>query len=195
MTQAILTTVISAVIAGIFGLIGKVLDARLKNASVSASGATVAQTQNVPYTPYNAPYRSGTGAGVTVTSVNPTVPVFSFGQVLIHIGILQLVVNVAGFVIGFILGAMGQVNAILPMILLFGTLSLIIGFIWVAVRVNKAFRWKHLIYVAIGVAITTVIVNALILQTSITGATLIFALIQTFFTMGIGGAIANTFHK
>jgi hypothetical protein len=187
MTQAILTTVVSAVIAGIFGLLGKVLDARLKSVSVSASAATLTQTQNVPYSPYQ--------SGATVTMVNPPVPVFSFGRVLIHIGILQLVVNVVGFVIGFILGVMGQVNAILPMILLFGTLSLIIGFIWVAMRVNKAFRWKHLNYVAIGVAIMTVIVNALILQTSITGAALIFALIQTFFAMSIGGVIANAFNK
>jgi hypothetical protein len=190
MTQAILTAAVSAIIAGVFGLIGKVLDARLKTVSVSASGATVAQTQNMPYTPYS-PYHSG----ATVTPVNPPVPVFSFGRVLIHIGILQLIVNVVGFVIGFILGAAGQVNALIPAILFFGTIALIIGFVWVGTRVNKAFRWKHLIYVAIGVAIITVLINALILQTSITAAALIFAFIQTFIAMGIGGAIANAVKK
>jgi len=180
MSQTILSAIVSALIAGIFSLIGKWLDARLKNMSLSTTNASVMQTG-----------QSSTTVAPTVGSTSQSISPFSFGRVLIHIGVLQLAVNIVGFIIGFTLGVIGQPDALLPLILLFGTLAFIVGFAWVSARVNKAIRWKHLLYVAIGVTIVTVITNSLILQTPITLLVLIGASVQTFLAMGIGGAIGT----
>jgi hypothetical protein len=223
LNQAILSAIVSAVIAGIFGLIGKLMDAKLKTVSVSTTSASVSQTVNsIPYPPYQPstptsyppyqpgtptpyppyqpstptsypPYQSRTTVSQTVTSASQSNTSFSFGRVLIHIGILQLVVNIVGFIVGFTVGVTRQYDAFYLSILFFGTISAIIGFAWVGARVNKAFRWKHLFFVAIGVAIVTLFLNSLVLQTSITLAALIFAFMQTFLAMGIGGAIASAF--
>ncbi len=189
MSQVIWSAVISAVIAGVFGLIGKYLEIRLSEKLASSARGTIIQTANA--TPYPS-YQHGNPVGKTIGTSPSTLP-FSFGRVLIHIGVLQLVLNFVGFILGFTFAATGQYNDLVPLILLVGTIGLIVGFAWAGARVNKAVRWKHLLYVAIGVAIVTLVTNSLILQAPITGLALIFAFFQTFVAMGIGGAIASAF--
>jgi len=55
----------------------------------------------------------------------------------------------------------------------------------------KAFRWKHLTYVAIGIVVTTWILYAIFQKTLIPVLSAVVTLIQTFVSMGIGGWIAN----
>ncbi len=80
-------------------------------------------------------------------------------------------------------------------LLVFGTLALIIGFLIIGLRVERSIRLLHMTYVALGLAATTIIINWLagaLRPTSVAvviGA-IIFALIQTFFGMGIGGGLS-----
>jgi hypothetical protein len=130
----------------------------------------------------------------------------NYGRVLLHIGVFQLAVNVVGFVIGFLLGALllvaGQsvesdsaVALFNLTLLVFGTLSLIIGFLIIGLRVERSIRWLHVTYVALGLAVTTVLINWWAGVFHPTNAAefavaVIVALIQTFFGMGIGGGLS-----
>jgi hypothetical protein len=130
----------------------------------------------------------------------------NYGRVLLHIGVFQLAVNVVAFVIGFLLGALlylaGQSTGsessqllFTAVILIFGTLALIVGFLIIGLRVERSIRLLHMTYVALGLAVTTVLINwwaGVFHPTSVAvviGA-VIFALIQTFFGMGIGGGLS-----
>ncbi|HEY7020987.1 MAG TPA: DUF3824 domain-containing protein [Ktedonobacterales bacterium] len=130
----------------------------------------------------------------------------NYGRVLLHIGVFQLAVNVVAFVIGFLLGAVlylaGQSTESESAQLLFtavifvlGTLALIVGFLIIGLRVERSIRLLHMTYVALGLAVTTVLINwwaGVFHPTSVAiviGA-VIFALIQTFFGMGIGGGLS-----
>ncbi|HEY7093241.1 MAG TPA: hypothetical protein VH393_08685 [Ktedonobacterales bacterium] len=130
----------------------------------------------------------------------------NYGRVLLHIGVFQLAVNVVAFAIGFLLGAVlylagqstGSESAQLLftlVILVFGTLALIVGFLIIGLRVERSIRLLHMTYVALGLAVTTVLINwwaGVFHPTSVAvviGA-VIFALIQTFFGMGIGGGLS-----
>jgi hypothetical protein len=130
----------------------------------------------------------------------------NYGRVLLHIGVFQLAINVVAFVIGFLLGALlylaGQSTNSESSQLLFtlailvvGTLALIVGFLIIGLRVERSIRLLHMTYVALGLAATTIIINWLagVLQPTsvavVIGA-VIFALIQTFFGMGIGGGLS-----
>lgn len=130
----------------------------------------------------------------------------NYGRVLLHIGVFQLAVNVVGFVIGFLLGALllvaGQstksdsATALFTLsLLVFGTLALIIGFLIIGLRVERSIRLLHMTYVALGLAATTIIINWLagaLRPTSVAVViwAIIFALIQTFFGMGVGGGLS-----
>ena len=178
------SAIVSALIAGVFTLLGVLLDHRLSSRSVVTTSGTVTQTVTGTTQP-------PASVSQTVITSSQTVERFSIGKVLIQVGVLQLVLNLVGFIIGFAYGAAGIVDpaAYIGAILIVGTIIAIIGFAIIGRRVSKTFRWKHLIYVAIGVSITTLVINSLFLQ--ITTAAIIFAFIQTFFAMGIGGVIAN----
>jgi hypothetical protein len=130
----------------------------------------------------------------------------NFGRVLLHIGVFQLVVNVIAFVIGFLLGALlllagqsiqspGAALLFELVLYVFGTLALIIGFLIIGLRVERSIRWRHMTYVALGLVVTTLIINWLagILDPSKPGALIvapIVALIQTYFGMGVGGGLS-----
>jgi hypothetical protein len=130
----------------------------------------------------------------------------NYGRVLLHIGVFQFAVNVVAFVIGFVLGALlylaGQSTGsessqllFTLVILVFGTFALIVGFLIIGLRVERSIRLLHMTYVALGLAVTTVLINwwaGVFHPTSVAvgiGA-LIGALIQTFFGMGIGGGLS-----
>ncbi len=108
----------------------------------------------------------------------------------------MFVANLAGLTLGFTMGAAGaDLYEILLAIAFLGTVLLIAGFLWAALQVERAVVWKHLTIVAFGVAVTTVVINAIILQMPLMAVNFIVALVQTFISMGIGGAIANTIKR
>lgn len=170
MSDAILGAVVSAIIAGAFSLISKRMEL-----SHSRNGTIVTNT----------------------SFINPTVtpPLSSeinYGIALRHIGILQFALNIVGFILGFSMGTTGaSIDSIIVAVLIIGTILLIVGFIWSALLVEKSIRWKHLFAVAIGVVITTLVINSIFLQAPISLANLLFAFAQSFASMGVGGYIAN----
>lgn len=170
MSEALLGTVISAVIAGVFSLISKGMEL----------------SQN----------RDGTETLRPLDASPPTLAArgaINYGMVLRHIGILQFIVNLAGFLVGTaIVGTEASLDTILIVVLLIGTIVLSAGFFWVALSVEKAVKWEHMSIVAVGVAITTILINSIILQVPPSLEALALALIQTFVSMGIGGFIAGT---
>jgi hypothetical protein len=94
----------------------------------------------------------------------------NFGRVLLHIGVFQFVVNVIAFIIGFAIGfaliVSGQSIAsdnsqllVLLVTYVFGTLALIVGFLIIGLRVERSIRWLPMTYVALGLAVTTVLIN------------------------------------
>jgi hypothetical protein len=133
-------------------------------------------------------------------------PTVNYGRVLMHVGIFQLIVNVVGFIIGFTIGfalvssgqsldSAGSQLLILLVTIVFGTIALMIGFLVIGLRVERATRWLHLTYVALGIVVTTLLLNWLVgvlRPTSVSGlvAAVIFALVQTFVGMGIGGGLS-----
>jgi hypothetical protein len=130
----------------------------------------------------------------------------NYGRVLLHVGVFQFIVNIVAFVIGFLLGAVfylaGQSAAsegsqllFTFVIFLFGTFALIIGFLIIGLRVERSIRWLHMTYVALGVAASTLLINWLTsalhpANTADFIGAVIFALVQTFLGMGIGGGLS-----
>jgi hypothetical protein len=130
----------------------------------------------------------------------------NYGRVLLHIGVFQFAINVVAFGIGFLLAALlyvaGQSTTsegarllFFLVVLAFGTLSLIIGFLIIGLRVERSIRWLHMTYVALGLAVTTVLINwwAGIFHPANAAdfvVPVIVALIQTFFGMGVGGGLS-----
>jgi hypothetical protein len=177
-SETVLSAVLSAVIAGVFSLIGKRMEIRQQTAG---GGTTTSTATGGPMQP---------AAAGTI----------NYGRALIDIGILQLILNLAGFVIGYSIGAalsgttsVENIFAIVYIvILLVGTILLSIGFFWRALLVDRSVRWKHFSLVAVGVALTTLVINLLILQgVGLGGGALVFAFAQTFVCMGIGVGLAN----
>jgi len=171
MSEGLLGTIISAVIAGIFSLIAKRMElSRRQDREAKASASPGAAADIQP----------------AAAAINPA-------TVLLHIGILQFVINLIGFIVGLAMGATGATqDTVILTILVIGTIVASAGFFWSALVVDKVVRWKHLALVAVGVAITTLIINSILLETPITVYTVGFALVQTFISMGIGGFVANS---
>jgi hypothetical protein len=145
------------------------------------------------------------GAPQATRGVNPS-------QVLIHIGLLQFLVNLVGFTIGVIVGISSGSSAdpqtvqgvVELLILIFGTLTAIIFFLIIGLRLDRSVRWRHLSLVALGTAVATLLVNfvvsvartgtsPLLSSTAVFVASVLFALAQSFVSMGIGGGIAALF--
>jgi hypothetical protein len=123
----------------------------------------------------------------------------NIGQVLIHTGILQFVVNVVGFAVGFLVAAVGVSAGVsvesrqtigLLIILVLGTLIAIVAFCIIGMLVDKAVRWQHLTLVALETMLLTLLINSLAEQLPVTFAGIIFAAVQTFLALGIGGGLA-----
>jgi len=178
-SDAVLGAVLSAVITGVFTLIGK----RMETRQLTASGGATTSTAT------GGPMRPAAAAGA-----------INYGRVLIDIGILQLILNLVGFVIGFSIGAaMGgttsaeaMVAVALTVIVVVGTILLAVGFFWRALLVDRSVRWKHFSLVAVGVALTTLVLNSIFLPgASLNAVTLVLAFTQTFICMGIGVGLAN----
>ena len=188
----------SAIIAIFTGLGGQFLK-RMKARNDHANRAWP-----LPSPPQQAPYAAAAVPGWQPPALAPAwqspAPSVSSGQVLIHIGLLQFAVNVVGFIIGFTVATLGATSGAseasinsttIALVLLFGSLTAIVFFFFIGMRLERAIRWRHLSYVALGTALLTVVVNSLFLQTAISIAAIIFALIQTFVAMGIGGGLAS----
>ncbi|MEI7748370.1 MAG: hypothetical protein WCI81_04775 [Chlorobiaceae bacterium] len=174
MSDALLSSVLSAVIAGVFTLVAK----RMESSHAHDEASVVASQ-----TPT---------ATATTPSTKPVSGVINYGSAIKHIGILQFLLNIVGFLVGIIVGATGAgTETLILMALFIGTIVLIAGFFWSALSVAKSMIWKYLVVVALGVAITTLIINSIILQIPLSLASLAVALVQNFSCMGIGGFIAR----
>ncbi len=183
MSEALLSSILSAVIAGVFTLVAKRMESSHSHDDVKAVSS-----------PIPAPAPSSTDSSTSpATPSAPSAPgAINYGTVLKHIGILQFMLNIAGVLVGIIIGATGASEDTLILSALFiGTIVLIAGFVWSALSVEKTVIWRYLVFVAIGVAITTLILNSIILQMPLSLASLAVALVQNFTCMGIGGLIAN----
>lgn len=176
----------------------------LSRASHRKAGAPLAGPQPYqsfqPYQPY--PWTTP-AAQPARKAVNPS-------QVLLHMALLQFIVNVVGFVVGFVIGAAGASAGANPqdlqgvaelLVIVFGTLTAIVFFFVIGLRLDRALRWRHLTYVALGTVLLTLIVN-FIVTVLITGeapllsgpavfiAAIVLDTIQAFVAMGIGGGLA-----
>jgi hypothetical protein len=135
-------------------------------------------------------------------AAQPAAPSVNYSKVLLHIGILQLVVNVVGLIIGIAVGALvgtSDLGLFYILLFFFGTLAAATMFFIFGLRVDRAVRWRHLSLVALGTIPLTLLVNALGLaasgQTVYSSAAafvvaVIVAFCQTFLSMGIGGGLA-----
>src|SRR5258707_11431913 len=198
--QQLAASAIIAVFTGLGGLFLK----RMRPHNDQANRARPLSVPSQPSPPQQAPYGAAAVPGwqppALAPAWQPTAPSVSSGQVLIHIGLLQFAVNVVGAVIGFTVAALGATsgaseasinNTIIALVLLFGSLTAIVFFFFIGMRLERTIRWRHLSYVALGTALLTVFVNSLFLQTAISIGAIVFALIQTFVMMGIGGGLAS----
>ena len=169
---AVLSAVVSAIITGIFTLIGKWIERNQKNSPQSQANIS---------SPHSA--ENALSASLTTASVN-------YGTVLIHIGIIQLIGNVMGLIIGFftlrLFGA--SLGTYYSTVFIVNTVVLVVCFIWSGTKVDRAIVWKHLTYVSIGIVIVDLLIDTLF-GAAISGPVVVYTLIQTFVAMGIAGAI------
>jgi hypothetical protein len=185
--ETILTELVSSAIFAVLSWgVGSILHRNQGKNRVPSPAVT--QSGQMP--PFNAP------------AVRPSATSVDFGAVLIHIGLLQFAVNVVGFVIGFTVGVVGSGagisaaalnNIVILLVLIVGTIVAIIAFLIIGLRVDTATRWQHLVFVALGTVILTLLVNSLLGAEALTPAAIVFAFIQTFLAMGIGGGLATLF--
>ena len=175
MSQLLSSTVVAAIITGVFTLIGKWMETIQKNSAKSPTNIPLPQS-TIDISPH--------AASLPSASVN-------YGTVLIHVGIVQLVANVIGVILGIVILGLNRASlgTYILVDLIFGTFAIIVCFYWFGTKVNRAIMWKHLTYVSIGAVIVTQLID-LLLGGTVSGMTVIIALIQTFFAMGIGGSIA-----
>ncbi|HET8840622.1 MAG TPA: hypothetical protein VFN35_04105 [Ktedonobacteraceae bacterium] len=162
-------------------------------------GALISKSSNSP---------SPGGVPSSVQMGIPTTSPLSFGRILIHVGVIQFVLQELGLTVGLITGAVMAssptqdididtfVNLLVVIVLIAGSLGLIIAFTISGARVKKASRWQHLSSVALGVAVTSLCINYLLLaalgvDVQFEFSDLLIALTQVFVCMAIGGAIAN----
>jgi len=117
----------------------------------------------------------------------------NYSLILRHIGVLQLVGNIIGFISG-VLMAGSDIATIIYVVTILGTIGLSVGFYWIAKSIELTSRWTHLVIVAIGTGITTFSINYVVFSAVgliISVEQLPLALIQPFVSMGIGGFIAS----
>lgn len=181
MGSEIWVAIISATIAGAFQLLGKRMElAGISGGRMVADTATSGSSSTSISRMWSGVANQASSGGI------------NYGLVVRQVGILQFVLNLIGFGLGLAMGASGaEFEQFLVAVLFLGTVLLIAGFAWISLKLERATMWKHLAAVALGVAIVTVVLNSIVLQVPFTITALLFALAQTFISMGIGGAIAN----
>lgn len=166
-------------LSGIFTLVSAMLQVKLKNVPISRT---------------------------TISPPAGGARFVNLGDVLLHAGIVLLVVTIA-FSVVFVTANFFKVsgNLFLPLFFLFRWVPYVLAFVWVAAKVERVIRWKHLIYVAIVVAIIIMPIHSIytaiytmIARTSIAPDTAAFEIfytcytwVQVFASMGAGGAITN----
>lgn len=206
--QLIASLIIAALTAGV-GRIVNALRGHNTMAAQPVANAPVYPTPNSPvYPASNAPVYPASnpyptpnpypGAPMYPTTPGrsaPAAPRLNWGQALWHIGILQLVVNVVGVIVGVLVRlAVPQqdfLGAFIAVQLLLGTLVMIGFFVLFGLRVPRALMWRHLSVVALGTAVLTLLVNSVFALTAefLNPAADAFALFQSFLAMGLGGGI------
>jgi hypothetical protein len=174
---ALITATVGPAIAGIYTIIAKILDFKLKNVPVPKTTVIV-----------------------TIGDHRRTVYV-SLGKVLLHAGIVQLAIEIFGFFIGSWYGAFGISfgdKYFTPNFSVFLLIAYIFAFEWVAVKIDRVIRWKYLLYVTIGVIILEIISNLIaymIMRQQITTpliiADIVVICIRTFGGMAIATAITS----
>ncbi len=217
--EAVLTQIMASAVVGVLSWIGGQLFSHVKLADVWNGRARPRQRPLEPGAPLPqpyamqgpyaapAPYGPQPGAGYYGQPPYAPAPIqtstrgINLGLVLKQIAILQFVANVAGAIVGLIIGLSATVLGVpgdtaLAMfyivVLLVGTVIEIAAFYLFGRRIDPAVMWGHLTYVAVGTVILTLLVNALLSQTPPGVAAVFVACFQTFLAMGIGGAIART---
>lgn len=170
MTEPVLIAIISAVIAGVFGLIGKQMElARPSRLNNPLANETVGPTRP--------------------NSVN-------FGTVVKHVGVLQLCANLVAFLTSVILVVAGaNETSIIVIVLILGTIVSAVGFLISGSLVNHSVRWTHLIFVAIGTLIFSLALNSLLLQQPLSSEGLILGAVQVFGTMALAGVLLNALKR
>jgi hypothetical protein len=127
-------------------------------------------------------------------------PSVNIGSVIMQAGILQLALNLIAFVFFIVVGSLllasgaARSAALITTEILWaivGTILLAVAFYFIGVRVHRALRWRHLIYLAVGTTILTILVNAVFEQTPLTIYAICGSAFQAFLAMGIGGAFAS----
>jgi hypothetical protein len=184
MSTAIVSTMVSALIAGVFSLVGVVLNNKLASKSGSIQTASVMQS-------VVGASQGSTPVGTIIDTPQSTNRV-SFGKVLIHVGIIQLIGNVMGLIIGFftlrLIGA--SLDTYMVAVFIINTLVLVVCLAWSGTKVDRAIMWKHLTYVSIGVVVVDLLIDILF-GAAINGPIVVGSLIQTFVAMGIAGSIVR----
>jgi hypothetical protein len=126
-------------------------------------------------------------------------PPVNIGAVIVQAGIFQLILNLIALVfftvVGAVLlasGATSSATTITAELLwaIMGTILLVVAFYFIGVRVERAVRWRHLMYLAVGTTILTVLVNTVFMQRAPTIFGVLGSAFQAFLAMGIGGAFA-----
>ncbi len=129
----------------------------------------------------------------------PTSTQLGIGRVIRDVGLIELIANAGGVLVGLMLGGSltteEGINAFLGIVLILGTILLIVGFFISGVRIDAKSRWQHLTRVAIGVIVVTLVLNSLLLNAAISGLGVLISVVQTFLAMAIGGAAANAFKR
>lgn len=193
MATPLISALVPPLISGIFTIVVAILQGKLKN--VPTPQITTSPTPQI--------------------TTSPTTGVSHFvclGKVLLHAGIVLLVITTAFFVVvvtttylGMPLTGLGR-TAYLSHFFLFRWIPYVLSFMWVAAKVDRVIRWKHLTYVAIIVYIIQIPIHYIyyamtyILVEGGSPASLTFSfeiffisytLVQAFVGMGAGGAITN----
>lgn len=213
MPEAVVTSVVSSMIIALLSWGSSQLLAWYKGRNARSQAATLAATGGITagdqiaggpymapsgyYPPQPFPYPGQLG----FYPPPPQAPSVNMSKVVIQIGILQLVVNIMGLLVGFVVEELGVGEGLYVLaIFFFGTLTAAIMFFIFGRGVDRRVRWRHLTYVTLGTIPLTLLVNAVV-NISIgnppfTSAgqfvlAVIVAFCQTFLAMGIGGGIAN----
>jgi hypothetical protein len=158
MSDELLGTILSAVIAGVFTLIGKRMEL----------GHTRGGTEP------SVPPRSDSPSSDKTRQ--PALGAINYGLVVRYIGIIQFVASLATLIS----------DRVMPQFLAesFVTVIYIVGYFWLTLRVDRDSVWTHLTLAAVGVSITTVLINGILSPAALTLTALIISLLYNFLLMG-----------
>jgi len=179
----ILSALISAVILAGGALLGKRMELKHLRAEGKAKPRRrVAKNEKAEHT---------RGA----TELSPSQGV-SIGQVLRHTAILQLGLNGLGLLAAVILGFMAATDTTVgAVIMMVGTLGLIIGFWLSGSMVAQHVRWLHLLYVASGTLLVTLLLHAALLGWRPSTAMVVMDAVGVMGTMVLAGVLLSLLRR